>query len=53
MEVDYLRRSAKFFRMDRIQSDEVRRTMDREETIIERVERKGLKWCGHGNVSGR
>jgi hypothetical protein len=40
-------RSAKFLRMDRTRNYEIRTRIDGEETMIQRVEMKGLKWYGH------
>lgn len=47
VEMDYLRRSAGVSRRERITSEEIRRRMHAEDTIINRVERRGLKWFGH------
>ncbi|XP_030759846.1 uncharacterized protein LOC115885173 [Sitophilus oryzae] len=47
VEMDYLRRSAGVSKMDRITNIEIRHRMNAPETIIDRVEIRGLKWFGH------
>ena len=47
VEMDYLRRSARVSRLDHIKNQEIRNRMDAEETVLERIERKGLQWFGH------
>lgn len=47
VEMDYLRRSARRSRLERIRNEQIRREMSAEETVIERIEKKSLKWFGH------
>lgn len=47
VEMDYLRRSARISRLERRTNVEVRDIMDARETVIDRIERRGLKWFGH------
>ncbi|KAK4876924.1 hypothetical protein RN001_009430 [Aquatica leii] len=47
VEMDHLRRSARKPRLEHVRNDEIRRTMEVTETIIERIEKRSLKWFGH------
>jgi len=47
VEMDYLRKSAKTSRLERKTNEYIRDCMDAPETIIDRIERRGLKWFGH------
>lgn len=47
VEMDYLRRSARKSRIERVRNVDIRRIMEAEQTLVERVEVKGLKWFGH------
>lgn len=46
-EMDYLRRSARVSRLQRITNEEIRQKMHAQDTIIDRIERNGLVWFGH------
>ncbi|XP_030751261.1 uncharacterized protein LOC115878795 [Sitophilus oryzae] len=43
----YLRRSARVSKLDRVRNVEIRAKMDATQTIVDRVEQRGLKWFGH------
>ena len=47
LEMDYLRRSAGVSKLDRVRNVEIRAKMDATQTIVDRVEQRGLKWFGH------
>jgi hypothetical protein len=47
VEMDYLRRSARVSRLERISNQEIRTRMNSEERIIDRIKNKGLSWFGH------
>ncbi|XP_030750621.1 uncharacterized protein LOC115878304 [Sitophilus oryzae] len=47
VEMDYLRRSAGVSKIDRITNIEIIHRMNVPETIIDRVEIRGLKWFGY------
>lgn len=47
LEMDYLRRSARVSKLDRVRNVEIRAKMDATQTIVDRVEQRGLKWFGH------
>ena len=47
VEMDYLRRGARISRIEKKTNDEVRARMNANETVIDRIERKSLKWYGH------
>jgi hypothetical protein len=47
VEMDYLRRSARFSRLEHISNQEIRTRMNAEESIIDRIKDKGLNWFGH------
>ena len=46
VEMDYLRRSAGISRLQRIRNHEIRR-MKVEENVIDRIEKRKVKWFGH------
>ncbi|KAJ4444491.1 hypothetical protein ANN_06283 [Periplaneta americana] len=41
------KRSARVPRLDHIKNEEIRHRMDAEETVLNRIENKSLKWFGH------
>ncbi|XP_030763703.1 uncharacterized protein LOC115888211 [Sitophilus oryzae] len=45
--MDYLRRSARVSKLDRVRNVVIRAKMDATQTIVDRVEQRGLKWFGH------
>jgi hypothetical protein len=45
--MDYLRRSARKSKLDRVPNDEIRRIMQAEETVLDRTEARKLRWFGH------
>ncbi|XP_030761520.1 uncharacterized protein LOC115886487 [Sitophilus oryzae] len=49
LEMDYLRRSARVSKLDRVRNVEIKMDakMDATQTIVDRVEQRGLKWFGH------
>ena len=47
VEMDYLRRSAGRSRLERIRNEQIRLKMSAQETVIERIEKKSLRWFGH------
>lgn len=47
VEMDYLRRSARVSRIQRISNDEIRRRMKTTTTVIDRIKIRGLRWFGH------
>lgn len=47
VEMDYLRRSAGISKLQRIRNHEIRRRMGAEENVIDRIEKRKLKWFGH------
>ncbi|XP_030747709.1 uncharacterized protein LOC115876161 [Sitophilus oryzae] len=47
LEMDYLRRSARVSKLDRVRNVEIRAKMDATQTIVDRVEQRGLKLFGH------
>jgi hypothetical protein len=47
VEMDYLRRSARLFRLEHISNQEIRTRMNAEESIIDIIKNKGLNWFGH------
>lgn len=47
VEMDYLRRSTRTSRLERVRNEDIRKKMHAEETIINRIEKKGLTWFGH------
>ena len=44
--MDYFRRSARVSRLQWIMNEEIRRRMEAEETVLERIDKRGLKWFG-------
>jgi hypothetical protein len=46
-EMDYLRRSARKLKMQRVPKEEIRRIMQAEETVLDRIEIRRLRWFGH------
>jgi hypothetical protein len=46
VEIDYLRRSARVSRLEYISNQEIRTRMNAEESIIDRIKKKGLSWFG-------
>lgn len=46
-EMDYLRRSCRTSRIERVRNDTIRENMNMDTNIIEVVEKKQLKWFGH------
>lgn len=47
VEMDYLRRSSRVSRRERITNDEIRNRMAAIETVTQRIEKRSLKWFGH------
>lgn len=47
VQMDYLRRSALVSKLDRITNDEIRRIMRAPEPVVDKIDRKALKWFGH------
>lgn len=47
VEMDYLRRSAGVSRMEHVTNIEIRNRMGANETVVDRVEKRSLKWFGH------
>ena len=47
VEMDYLRRRSQVSRLQRIPNEEIRYRKKANETVLERIERRGLKWFGH------
>lgn len=47
VEMDYLRRSSRTSRLERVRNEEIRNRMSARETIIERIEKRSLIWFGH------
>ena len=47
IEMDYLRRSARVSRLQRVRNEEIRNRMKATESVIQRVEKRGLRWFGH------
>lgn len=47
IEMDYLRRGARRSRRERVRNEEIRSIMDAHETVVERVEKRRLRWFGH------
>lgn len=45
--MDYMRRSARVSQLQRIRNEEVRNRMMATETVVHRIEKRGLKWSGH------
>jgi hypothetical protein len=47
VEMDYLRRSARKSKLERVPDEEIRRIMQAEETVLDRTEARNLRWFGH------
>lgn len=47
VEMDYLRRSARRSRLEKIRNEQIRNEMAANESVIERIEKRSLKWFGH------
>jgi hypothetical protein len=45
--MDYLRRSARKSKLERFPNEEIRRIMQAEETVLDRIEARKLRWFGH------
>jgi hypothetical protein len=45
--MDYLRRSAKKSKLERFLNQEIRKIMKAEETVLDRIEIRKLRWFGH------
>ena len=45
--MDYLRRSARVSRLQKIPNTAIRNKMQAEQSILDRIQRKQLKWYGH------
>jgi hypothetical protein len=46
-EMDYLRRSARISRMDRIRNETIRTKMGMQKDILQEIEEQQLRWYGH------
>jgi hypothetical protein len=46
-EMDYLRRSARISRMDRIRNETIGTKMGMKKDILQEIEEQQLRWCGH------
>ncbi|XP_030761519.1 uncharacterized protein LOC115886486 [Sitophilus oryzae] len=47
VEMDYLRRSARVSRLQRVRNEEIRNRTSAQETLIQRIEKRGLRWFRH------
>lgn len=47
VEMDYLRRSSRISKLERVRNEEIRNIMSAQETIIDRIEKRSLVWFGH------
>ena len=47
LEMDYLRRSARVSRLQKIPNTIIRNKMQAEQSILDRIQRRQLKWYGH------
>ena len=47
VEMDYLNRSTRTSRLERVRNEEIRNIMSATETVINRIERRSLVWFGH------
>jgi hypothetical protein len=47
VEMDCLRRSAKKSKLERVPNEEIRGIMQTEETVLDRMEARKLRWFGH------
>jgi hypothetical protein len=46
VELDYLRRRSRKSNLDRVSNEEIRRIMQAEETVLDRIEARKLRWFG-------
>lgn len=46
-EMDFLRRSCRKSRLERVRNTEIREMMDKEQTVADEIERRQLVWFGH------
>ncbi|XP_030748906.1 uncharacterized protein LOC115876990 [Sitophilus oryzae] len=51
-EMDFLRRSARKSKLEKVRNEEIRRITKKEITIIEEIQKKQLIWYGHVNRMG-
>ncbi|XP_030758935.1 uncharacterized protein LOC115884480 [Sitophilus oryzae] len=47
VEMDYLRRSARVSRLQRVRNEEIKNRTSAQETVIQRIKKRGLRWFGH------
>jgi hypothetical protein len=47
VEMDYLRRSARKSKLERVRDEEIKLKMQAGETVLGRIEIRNLKWFGH------
>ena len=47
LEMDYLRRSARVSRLQKIPNTAIRNKLQAEQSILDRIQRRQLKWYGH------
>ena len=47
LEMYYLRRSSSLSRIQKIRNTTIRSKMQAEQSVLDRNQRKQLKWCGH------
>ena len=47
VEMDYLRRSARKSKIQRVRNEDIRDMMTANETVTDRIEKRSLKWFGH------
>jgi hypothetical protein len=47
VEMDYLRCSARKSKLEGVPNKEIRRIMQAEETVLDRIEARKLRWFGH------
>jgi hypothetical protein len=47
VEMGYLRRSARKSKLETVPSEDIRRIMQAEETVLDRIEARKLRWFGH------
>jgi hypothetical protein len=45
--MEYVRRSARKSKLERVPSEEIRRIMQAEEIVLDRIEARKLRWFGH------
>ncbi|XP_030758926.1 uncharacterized protein LOC115884471 [Sitophilus oryzae] len=46
-EMEYLRRSSRVSRRECVRNEVIRRRIDAQDTVVDRIERRSLKWFGH------